>query len=213
MMTACAIQLVCFDLGGVMVRVCMSWRDVLARIGITPDDDLAHLIEDHRRDPQVHDFETGRIDAPTFCRRAAQQLRLDPSDIERALDDWLLGPYPGFDAVLERLNTNGIATACLSNTNPHHWTMMTGNGANRLPLASMRWHFASHTIGLMKPDPRIYEHVEQTTGIDPGAILFFDDNAENIAAARRRQWCAEPIDPDGDTAAQISQCLQRYGLW
>ena len=196
-----------------MVRIYMSWREVLEHIGITPSDDRAHLIEDHCRDPQVHDLETGRIDVPTFCRRTAQQLRLDPGDIERALDDWLLGPYPGFDAVLERISSNGIATACLSNTNPHHWAMMTGDGPNRLPLDSMRWRFASHMIGLMKPDPRIYEHVEQATGVDPSAILFFDDNAENIAAARRRRWCAEPIDPDGDTAAQIRQCLQQYDLW
>jgi 2-haloacid dehalogenase len=43
-------------------------------------------------------------------------------------------------------------------------------------------------MGVIKPDPRIYEMVEQDCGIAPNRLLFTDDKAENITAAARRGW-------------------------
>ncbi len=50
--------------------------------------------------------------------------------------------------------------------------------------------FISGYLEVMKPDPRIYEALEQTTGIDPSALLFTDDRPDNVAAARARGWTA-----------------------
>ena len=49
-------------------------------------------------------------------------------------------------------------------------------------------------MGVLKPDPRIYEMVEQDCGIAPGALLFTDDKAENIAAAAARGWGTHLFD-------------------
>jgi 2-haloacid dehalogenase len=48
--------------------------------------------------------------------------------------------------------------------------------------------YVSGRMGVIKPDPRIYEMVEQDCGIDPTRLLFTDDRADNITAAARRGW-------------------------
>ena len=48
--------------------------------------------------------------------------------------------------------------------------------------------FVSGHLGVIKPDPLIYEIVERDGGVAPGALLFADDRAENIAAASARGW-------------------------
>ena len=48
--------------------------------------------------------------------------------------------------------------------------------------------YVSGVMGVIKPDPLIYQMVEADCGIAPGALLFTDDRADNIAAAGARGW-------------------------
>jgi 2-haloacid dehalogenase len=48
--------------------------------------------------------------------------------------------------------------------------------------------YVSGRMGVIKPDPRIYEMVEADCGIAPDRLLFTDDRADNITAAARRGW-------------------------
>jgi 2-haloacid dehalogenase len=48
--------------------------------------------------------------------------------------------------------------------------------------------YVSGEMGVIKPDPRIYEMVEQDCGIAPDRLIFTDDRADNITAAARRFW-------------------------
>ena len=48
--------------------------------------------------------------------------------------------------------------------------------------------YVSGRMGVIKPDPRIYEMVEADCGLDPTRLLFTDDRADNITAAARRGW-------------------------
>lgn len=59
----------------------------------------------------------------------------------------------------------------------------------RLPfLAEFDRQYVSGVLGVMKPDPRIYAHVEADCGLAPDRLLFTDDRADNIAAAAARGW-------------------------
>ena len=51
--------------------------------------------------------------------------------------------------------------------------------------------FFSCEIGCMKPDPAYYLAVEQALGLEGESILFWDDDARNVDAARERGWQAE----------------------
>lgn len=48
--------------------------------------------------------------------------------------------------------------------------------------------FISGHMGVIKPDPEIYRRLEDASGIAPGALLFTDDRADNIAMASSRGW-------------------------
>jgi 2-haloacid dehalogenase len=50
--------------------------------------------------------------------------------------------------------------------------------------------FVSGHLGVIKPDPKIYEAVEEGSGVPPSRLLFTDDRPDNVAAARARGWQA-----------------------
>lgn len=66
----------------------------------------------------------------------------------------------------------------------------------------------SGRIGLIKPDPAIYEALEEATMTRGARILFTDDRPENIDAARARRWQVHLFDgPEG-----WADCLVQAGL-
>jgi len=68
--------------------------------------------------------------------------------------------------------------------------------------------FLSARTGALKPEPAIYAHVEEQTGLRPETLLFADDRAENIAAAARRGWQTHLFtDPGGWAAALVEAGL------
>lgn len=51
---------------------------------------------------------------------------------------------------------------------------------------------------MVKPDPRIYELLERTSGLAPETLLFTDDLPDNVKAATNRGWHAHLFDgPEG----------------
>ena len=73
---------------------------------------------------------------------------------------------------------------------------LTNFGAETFEYASSMYRFleefdrsyVSGRLGLIKPDPGIYAHVEQESGMAPEALLFVDDRRENCEAAAVRGW-------------------------
>lgn len=51
--------------------------------------------------------------------------------------------------------------------------------------------FFSCEIGLQKPDPAYYRHIEEVLQVEKESILFWDDFEPNVAAARAHGWNAE----------------------
>lgn len=66
----------------------------------------------------------------------------------------------------------------------------------------------SGDIGLVKPEPEIYRLHAETFGLTPAAILFFDDTAANVEAAREAGWQAERFVD----AATMRADLARHGV-
>ncbi|HEY3380004.1 MAG TPA: HAD-IA family hydrolase, partial [Armatimonadota bacterium] len=101
--------------------------------------------------------------------------------------------------------------ACLSNTCAPHWADLTN--AVRYPgIAALDFQHASHLFGVAKPDPAIYQLFEAATGQRSEEILFFDDRAENVAAAQACGWHAVQILPTHPAVAQIHAACLRYQL-
>ena len=119
---------------------------------------------------------------------------------------------PALIAELNRLPS--VATACLSNTNHAHWQRLSGeDGRGEYPsVRSLQFRLASHELRCLKPGRDIYLRAQALFERRPEQIVFFDDLAENVAAARSVGWHAFEVDPFGDTVAQIRNVLAGFGL-
>jgi len=211
------VRLICFDLGGVLVRICRSWREGCERAGLQVYDDLDAPAARAARTHWAHQYQLGRIDCDTFARGLSDAVggRYTPEQVRAIHDAWIIAEYPGVAGLLRRLNESvGLTTAILSNTNHGHWARLIPgvNGGEFPSLGLVRRPYASHLLGLAKPDPAIYRAFELRAQVTPGDVLFFDDLEENVAAARACGWRAERIDHEGDTVAQIVERLATHGV-
>src|SRR4051794_36399341 len=206
--------LVVFDLGRVLVRICDDWRHACRNVGIDVEARELNAAEQARAADIIRRYDSGEIDVEGFANEIAPLRGLRAEQVLAVNHAYLLGPDPGGGELIDELHTAGVQPACLSNTNANHWRMMNDpKDANHLPLDRLTHRFASHLIGCCKPDVKIYEHVERATGKRGEQILFFDDAAPNVDAARRRGWNAEVIRVDGDPLGQVRGHLSRHGVF
>ncbi len=63
--------------------------------------------------------------------------------------------------------------------------------------------FNSSSIGIAKPDPAVFAHVCTTLGLDPPAIVFFDDSLANVRAAQGFGIRAHRFESAGRARAQL----------
>jgi glucose-1-phosphatase len=215
------IRLVCFDLGGVLVRICHEWREACTAAGLDvrsrPGLDI-----DATWQPIAHEHEIGRLDKKRWAEALSAALGnlYSPHEIGQIHDAILGNEYDGVGSIVDRLHRAGVATACVSNTNADHWSRMLKRGNHGSGVAfdypsvrRIEQRFASHLLGVAKPDEAMFRAVEGVTGRRPGEILFFDDSRANTDAAVRLRWNAELIDPRAETAPQILGHLEHYGVF
>ena len=208
------VQLICFDLGRVLVSICDDWPEAFARAGVDPPAVFFDPAVQTELIEFSHRHETGHLSVAAFDAQVAALTGLDPHEVEAVCRAWLKTPFPGFETLLDRLEPTGVQTACLSNTNARHWNMIRGQDAcpASLPMNRLNHHFTSHLIGVMKPDSAIYEYVEQATGINASGIVFFDDRQDNVESASNRGWQGHHIDHTSDSVVQMTAVLQENGL-
>lgn len=198
------IDVVLFDLGGVLERVAAAPKVEAWTKGRIPSDKfwITWLTC-----AAVRDFETGRISSDTFALRAVQELGLEvPASV--FLDDfrsWLAGPYDGARELVESVRRSGARTASFSNSNAVHWPIMERH------LSTMELfdaNFPSHRLGHCKPDVEAFTRVVKLLGRPAERILFLDDNQMNVDGARATGMQAECVEGPGNAR----QALERAGL-
>jgi HAD superfamily hydrolase (TIGR01509 family) len=205
-----AIQLVCLDVGGVVVRICRTWAEGCAAAGLTLRNPSLWEQTASSRKALIRQYQTGRIDGATFAERISALVSgiYSPAEIRGVHHAWLLDEYEGVGDLVEQVHRAGLETAALSNTSHEHWCRMGEYPA----VMRIRHHLPSHRLGLQKPDPKIYLRLEQQLGYGGAQIIFFDDKVENVEAARTAGWHSELIDPAASPAAQITEALGAHGI-
>ena len=205
------IQLVCFDLGGVLVRLATDgWVGACQRAGVKLPHHDPVAWEAHGK--VLRDFEVGAFDEESYIRQLP--VCLPDVKVEHVLavfDAWLIEMYPGAAELIDELKSRGIRTACLSNTNARHWRAMTGDPQFE-PVTRLDHLLASHELKLAKPHREIYLRAQRELGIDVDKILFFDDRPENIEGARSVGWCAELVTRVDDAVGQMRELLRTHGV-
>ena len=109
-------------------------------------------------------------------------------EIRMFYDRWIELASPrieGSIAVLRALRAKGVPVFALTNFGKYSFE-------EALPkldfLAEFDRAYVSGRMGVTKPDPRIYQMVEDDCGIAGDRLLFVDDKPENIVAAADRGW-------------------------
>jgi HAD superfamily hydrolase (TIGR01509 family) len=67
----------------------------------------------------------------------------------------------------------------------------------------------SSKLGIVKPDPRIYQKAQELASVEPGEILLIDDTRPNLVAADRAGWhglWSDEMNPE-DTIARAKSTL------
>jgi glucose-1-phosphatase len=216
------VEIVCFDLGGVLVRIRTAWAELCqaAKLdvrGNSAGKDAELAVRDLIRAHQLGELST---EAWAAAVAAALHGLYTPAEITALHEVVIIEEYPGIGALIDDLHRAGVATACLSNTNDAHWaTLLHSDGVQPLPgerrypnICRLGSHHASHLMRLTKPSCAIYRAFEAATGRSGPQILFFDDLAENVAGARALGWRAEQIDPTLPTDAQMRRHLVAHGV-
>ncbi len=195
------MKVVCFDLGGVLVRITLNVAEAGLRAGVPglPDvmfTDLACFL----------DYQAGRLGTEDYGVALSECLGVSVEEALAVHNHIPIEPFPGTLELIQDLNSS-VITACLSNTNELHWREMLGSG--RFPnVQALQVPVASHELGMEKPDPEIFEAFEQLVGVGGAEIVFFDDSYVNVAAAQSRGWQAHLIDATGDPSRQMRKMLR-----
>ncbi|HMJ54971.1 MAG TPA: HAD-IA family hydrolase [Polyangiaceae bacterium] len=221
-MSATRPELVCFDLGGVLVRICTVWSDLCRATRLEVRGDSAGDAAERSRRELSEAYMRGELstEAWTHAMETALGGFYVGEEIAALHDAVILEEYPGIGVLIDDLHRAGVATACLSNTNETHWAKLVHHdGARTLPgeprypaVRRLHSHHASHLLRHIKPAPAIYLAFEKAVGRSGAQILFFDDLEENVAAARRAGWRAETIDPSEPTDEQLRRHLAAHGV-
>lgn len=99
----------------------------------------------------------------------------------RRWDEMFSGPIEETEAAIEALHARGVPQYGLSNIS--HETIES-TLAMSPAFGRLAGFVASGLERVMKPDPAIYRLVCERFALRPADILFVDDSARNIAAAR-----------------------------
>ena len=88
---------------------------------------------------------------------------------------------------LAALRSAGYRVVMLSNTNSGHWPRIEQlfiEAGGKLPSECFDALYLSYLMRRRKPEPGIFLTLLENEGVDAADCLFFDDSAENCAAAR-----------------------------
>lgn len=176
-------QAVIFDIGNVLT--CWKPETFYDRvIGPKRRQALFAAVDLHGMNDLI---DAGALFRETICDWADQNPEWAP-EIRMWYDRWIELASPRIDgsiALLRALRAKDVPVFSLTNFGRHAYDA----ARNRMDfLSEFDREYVSGRMGVIKPDPRIYEMVEADCGILPDRLLFTDDRAENIAAAAARGW-------------------------
>ncbi len=153
------------------------------------------------------EFDRGVLDAPALAQRIAKRTGLSVGEARHVIDAIPdeLRPLPESVALLRRLHEAGRELYFLSNMPEPYARHLE---ATHEFLALFRRGVYSARVKMIKPEPAIFEHARASFGEVGTPLVFIDDVAKNVTAARAAGWQAIQFRD----AAQCETELRSLGL-
>ena len=192
-------KVVIFDLGKVLVD--FDYQIALRRLA--PRSSLAIDGWDRllNRSRLLLRYESGGMTSAEFYEeiRTASGFRGDFAEFSRLFAE-IFQPIEPMVALHAELRACGWRTFVLSNTNE----IQARYVRQRFPFfGAFEGHVLSFEHGALKPDPRLYEVAEQTTGCRGPEVFYLDDRPENVVAGAARGWQAIVHQDVGTTRERV----------
>lgn len=178
------ISAVVFDVG----RVLFQW-DLRFLFGKLIDDpaELEWFVTTVVTPEWHYQADAGRDVAEMIAERNAEfpgYARLIRAWAER-FNETIPGPVPGSIELVEALDARGVPLYAITNFGAEFWAAFR---PTQPVFRRFRDVVVSGVEKLAKPDPEIYALAARRFGHAPERMLFIDDNAANIEAARGEGW-------------------------
>jgi hexosaminidase len=180
-------KLFIFDMGGVAVRTEAITPLIAARLGISEadffrgagsDPTVTHTSPYHLGD--IAALMRGEMDSPRFWSNFTARTGIAVDG-----DPW----YDFFDPILDegtaelirKLRSSGGRVVCGTNTMDAHYRKHLERGDYML----FDEVYASHLMGIIKPDAAFWRYILEKENVPPDAAFFTDDFEENIHTAEK----------------------------
>jgi HAD superfamily hydrolase (TIGR01509 family) len=202
------IRNVVFDVGGVL----LEWNPASTIAALYPDAATQAVIRQKMFEhPDWHEFDRGTLSYEAAIEHFAKQTGRSPDETRtliHATRESLL-PIAGTVKLVEQLAEAGVHLYLLSN----------------MPVSTFEYlvqqhrffgHFKhlviSGAILLVKPEPAIYKHLVEQTGIVPAESVFIDDLLKNVIAARECGFHAIQFSDPDSCREQLRTYLPQISL-
>jgi glucose-1-phosphatase len=198
--TAQQFEIILFDLGGVLIELAGIDR-MLELCGRALS--VEELWSRWLASEGVRRFESGLSSPQEFgaAMLAEFGMSIEAAQFLEEFTIWPKGVFPGSFELLQQLSAS-YRLACLSNTNALHWPRV----CDEMGLARyFEFTFASHLVGMLKPDLAIFQHVIEQLGVPAERILFLDDNQLNVASAQSAGMVARRVAGLAEVRAALAE--------
>lgn len=203
------MKAVVFDFGGVVFRwqPLQLLQQVLpghARDEASAREVAAHVFQSFVPHSDWAEFDRGTVSAPELAERIALRTGLSVAEVGAVIDAIPphLEPVAGTVALMRRLKDAGHPLFYLSN--------MPAPYADHLERSNEFFSLFdggvfSARVGLIKPDPAVFDLMCSRFGITPADSVFIDDHAGNIESAQACGWQAVHFQSASQCEAQLAE--------
>lgn len=178
------VEAVVFDVG----RVLVQW-DMRALFGqlIADEGELDRFLSEVVSEEWHFEHDAGRDLAEMVAARKAEFPGHDHllDAYATRFGETLPGDVPGTHEIVRELAGRGVPLFAITNFASPFWRDYRAGEALFDLFADI---VVSGDEKIVKPDARIFDLAARRFGHAPGAMLFIDDNAANIAAAAKLGW-------------------------
>jgi HAD superfamily hydrolase (TIGR01509 family) len=179
-----APSIVVFDLGKVLVDFdySIATRKIAARSAM-PLDEIYNFIGSSNI---AIKYEVGLVTRREFFEQARQAIGFRGTFEE--FSEFFADIFTAIPPMIElhaELRRRGVPTYIFSNTND----LAVEHIRRNFPFfKNFDGYIYSYEVGVMKPDGKIYEVLEELAGRRGKEILYLDDRPENVVAGAARGW-------------------------
>jgi len=202
------VRNVVFDMGGVL----LEWNPASTIAELYPDTAIQAVIRQQMFEhADWHEFDRGTLTYEDAVQHFAKQTGRSPDETRRLIHATResLRPITGTVELLDQLAAGGVHLYLLSNMPVSTFDYLV---RQHKFFGHFKHLVISGAILLVKPEPAIYKHLVEQTGIVPAESVFIDDLLKNVIAARECGFEAIQFRDPASCREELRAYLPGIGL-